>query len=102
MEYSDNLFMSNSTFNSFLCPPRNVISETPSIRDNFSTISYSTKSPKLPKSSIFDPGNLVIANLEIGLSSEFDVRTVGRFASKGKPSIEETLLKSCTRAISIS
>ena len=50
IEYSANLFISNATFNSFLCPPRNVISETPSIRDNFSIISYSTKSPKLPRS----------------------------------------------------
>ena len=38
IEYSANLFISNATFNSFLCPPRNVISEIPSIRDNFSIV----------------------------------------------------------------
>ncbi len=71
-----------------------MISDIPSIRDNFSIISNSTKSPKDAKSSTSEPGNFTIANLEIGLSSEFEVLTVGLLDSEGKPSIAETLLKS--------
>ena len=65
-------------------------------------ISNSTKSPNDAKSSISELGSFTIANLEIGLSSEFDVRTVGLLASEGSPSIAETLLKSWIRAMSIS
>ena len=65
-------------------------------------ISHSTKSPKLPTSYTLELGNLTMANLEIGLSSELDVLTVGRLASDGRPSIEATLLKSCISAISMS
>ena len=72
------------------------------MRDNFSITSNSIKSPNVPKSSTLELGNLTIANLEIGLSSELDVLTVGRFASDGRPSIEATLLKSCISAISMS
>ena len=102
IENSASFWASTATLNSFFSPPRNVISDTPSIRDNFSIISNSTKSPKLPKLSILEFGNLTIARRDIGLSSEFEVLTIGRFASAGKPSIDATLLKSWIRAISIS
>ena len=94
IENSASFCISKATFNSFFSPPLKVISDIPSIRDNFSIISNSTKSPKLPKLSILELGNLTIASRDIGLSSEFEVLTIGRLASTGKPSIEATLLKS--------
>ena len=63
----------------------------PSTLDNFSTISNSTKFPNEEKSVISDVFVFTNTSLAIGLSSEFDVLTIGLDASSGSPSIDAIL-----------
>ena len=93
--------ISTLIFNSFLLPPLNVTSETPSILDKFSIISNSTKSPKVVISPILESFVLIKTNLDIGLSSELDVLTTGFEASSGNPLIVEILFNNLIVALSI-
>ena len=78
-----------------------MTSATPSILLKGLTTSVSINRPKLSRSTSL-PSDDIIANLAIGLSSEFDVLTLGDLASSGNPVIPPNSLNKRTKALSIS